>query len=299
MTSSQIVERLLQRDEPMSRHTTFRIGGPADFYAATESEDELAALIGWAREEGIPSRVIGSGANLLVSDAGVRELIIENRIGGCTVDLRRDLVRAGAGLPAADLAAYTLSIGLAGLEWAVGLPGTLGGAVVGNAGAFGGYMDQVVRSVTVLPASGQIARLDADACGFSYRNSLFKGGSLRRVVILGAELQLRRDEAGVLERLAQGYAARRDAGQPWEASAGSVFKRTADHPAGWLIERTGLKGHRVGGARISPRHANFIVNNGNATAGDVLTLINMARDAVRGQFAVDLELEIEMVGNWS
>jgi UDP-N-acetylmuramate dehydrogenase len=299
MTASQTVERLLQRDEPMSRHTTFGIGGPADFYAAAESEDEMVALITWAHEERIPARVIGGGANLLVSDTGIRGLIIENRIGGCTVNLSHARVRAGSGIPITDLATYTLSLGLAGLEWAVGLPGTLGGAMVGNAGAFDGYVDQVVRSVSVLSASGQTTQWDAKACGFTYRSSRFKGGQLQGTVILGAELQLRQDDASNLERLAQGYTARRDAGQPWEASAGSVFKRTTDHPAGWLIEQTGLKGHRLGGAQISPQHANFIVNSGHASARDVLALINLARVAVKRQFSVDLELEIETVGIWS
>ena len=298
MTGSQTVEHLLRRDEPMSRHTTFGIGGPADFYAAAESEDEMVALDTWAREEGIPTRVIGSGANLLVSDVGVRELIIENRIGGCTVNLSHALVRAGSGIPMADLAAYTMAMGLAGLEWAVGLPGTLGGAIVGNAGAFGGYTDQVVRSATVLAADSHTTRWDAQACGFTYRGSRFKGGQPRGTVILGAELQLHHADAGALKQLAQAYMAKREAGQPWQPSAGSIFKRTADHPAGWLIEQTGLKGHRVGGAQISTRHANFIVNNGDATAVDVLALITLARDAVKRQFAVDLELEIEMVGIW-
>lgn len=298
MTQTQTVEHLLLRTEPMSRHTTFGIGGPADFYAVAATENEMVALTAWARGVGIPARVIGGGANLLVSDAGARELIIENRIGGCTVNPSRALVRAGSGLPIADLAACTLAMGLAGLEWAVGLPGTLGGAIVGNAGAFGGYMDQVVRSVAILPAGGQTTRWDAQACGFTYRGSRFKGGRLGGTVILGAELQMQHADASALEQMAQGFMAKRDAGQPWEPSAGSVFKRTADHPAGWLIEQAGLKGHRVGGAQISTQHANFIVNNGNATAGDVLKLINLARETVKTKFAVDLELEIEMVGIW-
>ena len=258
----------------------------------------MVALTGWGGGGGIPARVIGGGAKLMVSDAGERELIIENRIGGCTVNPNRALVRAGSGIPIADLAAYAVAIGLAGREWAVGLPGNLGGAIVGNAGAFGGYMDQVVRSVTILPADGQTTRWDAQACGFTYRGSRFKGGRLGGTVILGAELQLHHADASAMEQMARGFMAKRDAGQPWEPSAGSVFKRTADHPAGWLIEQAGLKGHRVGGAQISAQHANFIVNNGNATAGDVLKLINLARDTVKRTFAVDLELEIEMVGIW-
>jgi UDP-N-acetylmuramate dehydrogenase len=298
MTGSQSVEHLLRRNEPMSRHTTLGIGGPADWYAVAATEDEMVALIAWARGEGIPSRVIGGGANLLVSDAGARALIIENRMGGCTVSPASALVWAGSGTPIADLAAYTLSLGLAGLEWAVGLPGTLGGAIVGNAGAIGGYMDQVVRSVTVLPADGQANCWDAQACGFTYRGSRFKADPLCETVVLGAEIQLQRADAGALEQTALAFTAKRDAGQPWEPSAGSVFKRTPDHPAGWLIEQAGLKGHRVGGAQISDRHANFIVNKGKATAVDVLALISLARATVKQQFAVELDLEIEMVGIW-
>jgi UDP-N-acetylmuramate dehydrogenase len=298
MTRTERVEHLLLRDEPMSRHTTLGIGGPADFYAVASTKLEMLALVTWSRGAGIPARVIGGGANLLVSDAGVCGLIIENRISGCTVNLGRALVLAGSGLAIADLAAYTIASGLGGLEWAVGLPGTLGGAVVGNAGAFGGYMDQVVRSVTVLTTGGQTTRWDAGACGFTYRGSRFKGGQQGGTVILDAELQLEHAGAGILELKAQGFMAKRDAGQPWEPSAGSVFKRTAEHPAGWLIEQAGLKGRKVGGAQISTRHANFIVNNGSATARDVLALINLARETVKRQFGVDLELEIEMVGSW-
>jgi UDP-N-acetylmuramate dehydrogenase len=298
MKPNLTLERLLSRNEPMSRHTTFGIGGPADFYATAATTDELVSLTAWARGAGIPARVIGGGANLLVSDDGVRGLILSNRIGGCTVNPTSALVRAGSGIPISDLAAYTLAMGLAGLEWAVGLPGTLGGAIVGNAGAFGGYIDQVVRSVTVLTPGDQITRWEAQACGFTYRGSRFKGAQSDGAIILGADMQLCQADRGSLEQMARGYVARRDAGQPWEPSAGSVFKRTTEHPAGWLIERAGLKGRQAGGAQISSKHANFIVNRGTATAADVLTLIDLARESVKRQFALDLELEIETVGIW-
>ncbi len=298
MMQSQTIERLIRRNEPMACHTTFGIGGPAEFYALAETEADMAALLGWSGANGIPARVIGSGANLLVSDAGARGLIIENRIGGCALSAGSAVLVAGSGLPIADLAAYTAARGLAGLQWAVGLPGTLGGAIVGNAGAFGGYMDQVVRAIRVMSRADDIARWDAEACGFTYRGSRFKSDQLSGTVILAAELQLRPAGSTSLEQDIQDYVAKRDASQPWEPCAGSIFKRTADRPAGWLVEQAGLKGRRVGGAQISNRHANFIMNTGHATALDVLSLIDLARDTVKRTTGVDLELEIEIVGDW-
>jgi UDP-N-acetylmuramate dehydrogenase len=281
-------------DEPMSRHTTFGIGGQAAYFASADSEADLVSLVLWARQHGQPYRVIGAGANLLVSDAGVQALIIENRVAHVTLHSREACIRTGSGSLIADVAQYVAKRGWAGLEWAVGVPGTVGGALVGNAGAFGGNIGGLVRSVTVLDALGQVRALSPAECGFVYRSSRFK--TAQDQVILGAELGLEPADPAALEVRVADYTVRRAASQPKEPSAGSVFKRTAEHPAGWLIEQVGLKGARVGGAQISPRHGNFIVNLGGATAGDVAELIELARGKVRERFATDLELEIEWIG---
>jgi UDP-N-acetylmuramate dehydrogenase len=279
----------------MSAHTTLRIGGPADYFAEPDNEEDLIALVLWARRRGLPFRVIGSGANLLVSDAGVRGLVIQNRNCRGSLQARTGTLYVGSGVQLADAASYCAGRGWSGLEWAVGIPGTVAGAIVGNAGAFGGYIGNVVRSVTVLDQAGQVTQFSAGDCGFVYRGSRFKGQWPQHLVLLGAALTLTRQDVAAIQRTIAEYVTRREAAQPWEPSAGSVFKRTAAHPAGWLIEQVGLKGQRVGDAQISPKHANFIVNLGQATAGDVLALITMAQRAVRERFGVDLELELEQV----
>ena len=299
---SVIAECSVLTDEPMSRHTTFGIGGPAQFFSTAISMESLVALARWARSEGIDYRVIGSGANLLVNDAGVRGLVIVNRAASCRLSTTTGKLHAGSGALLSDLALYTAVTGWSGLEWAVGIPGSLGGAIVGNAGAFGGYMENVIIGVDVLAAQGELRRLDHSECGFAYRSSCFKmpagtGHSepIASAVILEAELLLQRGEHQELQDRVAGYVARRAAAQPDEPSAGSIFKRTSDQAAGWLIEQVGLKGRRIGGAVISPRHGNFIVNLGGATSADVLALIALGKSKVKEHFGLELELEIELV----
>ncbi len=313
----------LTRGEPLARHTSYGIGGPADWYAAAESASELQHWLAWGRERDLPITLLGHGSNVLVADAGIRGLVIENRAQGvrCRAQEARAEValRVASGTALSDLAYWAVSRGLAGLEWAVGIPGTVGGAVVGNAGAFGGYMSDVVRRVTVLEVGGARRELTAGECGFAYRTSAFKeqraraaggqgsrgageqgsrGAGEQGSVILEAELALRPGDERELWARVEEYNARRDATQPREPSAGSVFKRTAHHPAGWLIEQAGLKGTCRGDACISPIHANFIVNRGQATAADVRCLIELAQRRVRELFGEELELEIELLGEW-
>lgn len=291
----------LRPAEPMALHTTLGIGGPAEYYAIAHTQEQLIALVRWACGEGLPYRVIGSGANLLITDEGVPGLVIENRINHCCLCPDTGLVRVGSGVNLSDLALYTARRGWAGLEWAVGIPGTVGGAIVGNAGAFGGYIGDVVQGVTILDAHSRVCTLSAAECGFVYRGSRFKqalgkkGQGANQEIILAAVLALRRAAISELEARLQEYTERRARSQPTEPSAGSVFKRTSQYPAGWLIEQVGLKGTRIGGAQISPQHANFIVNLGGATAADVLALIDLARKRVQEHFGIDLELEIEVL----
>ena len=294
----------LRVDEPMAEHTSYRIGGPADLYLVAESGDDLAQMVALADEHGVPVFVMGRGTNVLVADAGIRGLVIELRAEQVRWTTRdgedETILWAEAGANLREIARTSVARGLAGLEWAVGIPGSVGGAVVGNAGAFGGYMSDVVRRLTILDASG-VREMSAAEAGFGYRTSRFKAGSQaagRKEIILAAEMALRPESVAVLEERVTEYTRRRMERQPAEPSAGSVFKRTAQYPAGFLIEQAGLKGTRRGEAMISPRHANFIINLGRARATDVKALIELAQETVLREFGERLELEIELIGEW-
>jgi len=285
-------------NEPMSLHTSFRIGGSADLYAVAASAQELVELTSLAREHDVPYLIIGRGTNILVADRGIRGLVIENKLQVTNYELRGDgaILHAESGAFLIDLALESARRGLGGLEWAVGIPGSVGGAIVGNAGAYGSYIGDVVRRATVLTADGAMRELSTEELGFGYRASRFKAASSE--VILSAEVALHPEPVEVLAERIADYTRRREASQPMEPSAGSVFKRTEQYPAGFLIEQAGLKGKRIGDAQISPKHANFIVNLGGAKASDVRALINLARERVWAQFGEELELEIELAGEW-
>jgi UDP-N-acetylmuramate dehydrogenase len=299
----EIGDRLLV-DEPLSAHTSYRIGGPADLFVRVESQGELCRIVALARECQVPYFLLGAGTNILVSDKGIRGLVIENRARGSRFEVREEgaILRAEAGVLLKDLAEESVRRGLAGLEWAVGIPGTVGGAVVGNAGAYGGYVSDILTQVAILRTNGGIQEIMAEELEFGYRTSRFKAANREREaampVILAAQFKLQPESVRVLRERVARYTHRREVRQPGEPSAGSVFKRTAQYPAGFLIEQAGLKGKRVGEAQISSKHANFIVNLGRARASEVKALMDMARDAVHKQFGIELELEQELVGEW-
>jgi UDP-N-acetylmuramate dehydrogenase len=301
---AEVGARLLV-NEPLSAYTSYRIGGPADLFVTVESQDELCRMVALARECQVPYFLLGSGTNILVSGKGIRGLVIENRAGGSRFEIRGEeaILWAEAGTLLKDLAGESVQRGLAGLEWAVGIPGTVGGAVVGNAGAYGGYVSDVLTQVTILQVNGEIQESRVEELGFGYRTSCFKGANRERraamPVILAAQFKLQPESVRALRERVAEYTRQREARQPSEPSAGSVFKRTAQYPAGFLIEQAGLKGKRFGDAQISPKHANFIVNLGEARASDVKALMDMARDAVLKQFGIELELEQELVGEWN
>jgi UDP-N-acetylmuramate dehydrogenase len=300
---AEIGDRLLV-DEPLSAHTSYRIGGPADLFVGVESQGELCRMVALARECQVPYFLLGAGTNILVSDKGIRGLVIENRARGSRFEVREEgaILWAEAGVLLKDLAEESVRRGLAGLEWAVGIPGTLGGAVVGNAGAYGGYVSDILTQVAVLRTNGGIQEIMAGELEFGYRTSRFKAPNREREaampVILAAQFKLQLESVRVLRERVAEYGHRREARQPSEPSAGSVFKRTAQYPAGFLIEQAGLKGKRIGDAQISTKHANFIVNLGQARASEVKALMDKARDAVLKQFGIELELEQELVGEW-
>lgn len=280
--------------EPMSRHTTFHIGGPADVFVAPKCLDELQKVIRFAARKGLPILVIGRGSNLLVRDGGIRGLVVQIADGLDQAVFSGSEAEAEAGISLSALAKKASAAGLAGLEFAAGIPGSLGGALAMNAGAYGGEMKDVVTWVDVLSPSGDLERVDNQAMDFSYRHSVLQrtGGLAVR-----AGLSLtpgRRDE---IEARIRELNEQRQAKQPLSLpSAGSVFKRPPGHYAGPLIESCGLKGSRVGGAEVSTLHANFIVNVGGATASDVLTLIERVRRTVHENSGVWLEPEVRVVG---
>jgi len=288
----------VRRDEPMARYTAMRVGGLADLLLVCESADQVVEAVELARSHGVPWQLLGAGCNVLVSDAGVRGLVLVNRAARIQFGPAEGAVWADAGALLAVLARGATERGLAGLEWAAGLPGTVGGAVVGNAGAFDGDIAGILRSATVLNTDGAVVERPAEWFEFAYRSSRIKKRveEGQRSVVLRATFAL---EPGDLE----GLAARageilewRQTRHPSGATMGSTFKNPPGSHAGYLIEQAGLRGYRIGGAQISELHGNFFMNTGDASAADVLALIEHARTEVRRQFGVELSLEIELVG---
>jgi UDP-N-acetylmuramate dehydrogenase len=296
----------LRRNESLSEHTTLRLGGPAEVWLAVENVDELVEMVGLARRNEIPVFILGSGANLLVSDAGIRGLVIENRAGrvdfppqnvgalGKRVHLT---VESGVALP--SLARRCAKRELSGLEWAVGVPGTIGGAVVNNAGAYGSDMAANLIRAELLSPDGDRIWQPVEWFEYDYRTSrLKKQVGKNKWIVLQAELQLVRAPVAEVQARMNEFNERRKASQPPGATIGSMFKNPVGDYAGRLIEAAGLKGYRQGQARISPVHANFFQNLGGATAAEVMALIQTAREAVKNKFGIELELEIEVVGEF-
>lgn len=281
-------------NEPMSKHTTFKIGGAADMYISVESTEQLSALICAAKETGTPFMVIGNGSNMLVGDGGIRGLVVEIGAGMSDVAVDGNIIIAGAGALLSRVASEAAKASLSGLEAISGIPGTLGGGLYMNAGAYGAELKNVVRSVTYADGNGDIKTIDNAACGFGYRKSVFSGGGM---YIVSAELELAPgDEAEIRAAMAD-FSKRRSEKQPLSyPSAGSTFKRPEGHFAGALIEGAGLKGASVGGAAVSEKHAGFIINTGGAAASDVLELIEYVQEKVKEKYDVKLEPEVRLIG---
>ncbi len=281
------------REEPMEKHTTFRIGGPVRRLVRPASAGQCAALLAVAEKEGWPVLVLGNGSNLLAADEGLDLLAVSTgRLEGLERTGEKT-VRAGAGVSLARLASFAQREGLSGLEFAHGIPGSLGGGVYMNAGAYGGEMRQALSAVTAwFPGEG-IRRLAVEELELGYRRSIFSGG---RGVVLEAELLLEPGDRKAIRSRMEELGCRRREKQPLEyPSAGSTFKRPEGHFAGTLIEQCGLKGRRVGGAQVSEKHAGFVINTGGATCADVLALIRCIQETVYDQTGVRLEPEVKTV----
>ena len=279
------------KDEPMSRHTSFKIGGNAEAYIKVNNISQLKAIIKECREAGVSFLLIGNGSNILVSDEGLQGVVV--KLSGEFKNmslLDETTVYCGAGASLASLCKFALNSGLSGLEFAWGIPGSVGGALFMNAGAYGGEMKQVVHSVSHLTPAGEIGRIDRDDLGFGYRTSVYRKNGC---IITGAVIKLKKDNPEDIRARMEDFMGRRSDKQPLDyPSAGSVFKRPEGAYAGALIEQCGLKGKCRGGAQVSEKHAGFIINRDKATAADVRALIREVQTTVANETGYQLECEL-------
>ena len=283
-------------EEPMSRHTTFRIGGPAEVFLMPESYGQIQKILKLCKKEKIPFFILGNGSNLLVSDSGYRGVIIQMDRNMGEIRLEGNEIRACAGALLSSIAAAAKKASLTGFEFAGGIPGTLGGAVMMNAGAYGGEMKDVLKEVTVMDAEGDIIVLPADKLEMGYRTSIIKTAGY---LVLEAVISLEKGREEEIQAKMKELADRRVEKQPLEfPSAGSTFKRPEGYFAGKLIMDSGLGGYRIGGAQVSEKHCGFVINAGGATAKDVVELMDHIINTVKEKFGVTLEPEVRFLGDF-
>lgn len=292
----------LEEGAPLARFTSARLGGPADALITAHTKAELIQTISWLWERELPSMVLGGGSNVLISDRGVREVVVLNRARRIQFETGDQMpgVWAESGANFGLIARQSVNYGLSGLEWAVGIPGTLGGAVVGNAGAHGDDMANCLVMAEILHHDQQeigCSEWSVEKLGYVYRNSLLKQRP-GQYVVLAAKLRLEKSIPSAVQEKMDAFTAKRQRTQPPGATMGSMFKNPSGDYAGRLIEAAGLKGTNVGDAVISPRHGNFFINRGQATATDFSDLIELAQSVVLEKFGIFLELEIEKIGDW-
>ncbi len=280
-------------NEPMSSHTTFKIGGAADVFVKLKTKEELEKIVALSKQCDVPIFILGKGSNLLVSDNGI-EGIVASIDGIDDIQINGETVVCGAGASLRAVCLAAQRAGLSGLEFAYGIPGTIGGALYMNAGAYGGEMSQVVVSATALDADGKTINLSLNDMLLGYRTSAFKS---TRLIIVSVTLKLKSGDADIIKAAMEDFFSRRRDKQPLEfPSAGSTFKRPEGYFAGALIEQNQLKGVSVGGAQVSEKHAGFVINTGNATCSDVMSLIKKIQNTVKNTDGVDLEPEVIFVG---
>lgn len=283
-------------EEPMKKHTTFRLGGPADYFLCPRDAGQVAGILHICREEGLPWFVLGNGSNLLVSDAGYRGVVIQiyKNMNQVWIDGEKITAQAGALLSAVSKKA--MEAGLSGIEFASGIPGTLGGAAVMNAGAYGGEMKDVLETVKILTPEGEVRTLLAEELELGYRTSIIKE---KGYLVLEAVLKLSQGDQEAIRARMEELKVQRVSKQPLEyPSAGSTFKRPEGYFAGKLIQDSGLRGYRVGGAQVSEKHCGFVINTGEASAADVACLIRHVQKQVYEKFGVKLETEVKYLGEF-
>ena len=289
-------EEKVKVDEPMKRHTTFRIGGPADYFLLPSSEEELSGILKICKNEELPYFILGNGSNLLVSDEGYRGVIIQLYRNYGDITVKGNEIHATAGALLSQIAVAAKNASLTGFEFAGGIPGTLGGAVVMNAGAYGGEMKDVLKEVTVMTAAGEILVLPAEKLEMGYRTSLVK---TKGYLVLSAVIVLEQGNQEAIKARMKELTEQRVSKQPLEfPSAGSTFKRPEGYFAGKLIMDAGLRGYQTGGAQVSEKHCGFVINKDNATAADVCRLLRDVQDKVKEQFGVTLEPEVKFLGKF-
>ena len=283
-------------EEPMKKHTTFRIGGPADFLVLPQTLQEIAEVTALCRKEGQPWSVIGNGSNLLVGDKGVRGVVIQLLRNFNEIEVRGEEIHVQAGTVNAAVARQALDAGLTGFEFAAGIPGTTGGAVVMNAGAYGGEMKDILKEVTVLGEDGRVRTLAAEELELGYRTSII---ARKGYIVLDICMKLEKGDPEAIRTRMDELREKRVTKQPLEyPSAGSTFKRPEGYFAGKLIMDAGLRGFSVGGAQISEKHCGFVINKGNATAEDVVNLMEETKKIVMEKFGVVLEPEVKRLGEF-
>ncbi|NMB41957.1 MAG: UDP-N-acetylmuramate dehydrogenase [Firmicutes bacterium] len=277
----------------MSRHTSMKVGGPADFLIYPQSIEELSRVLKLTQKEAIPLYVLGQGTNLLVRDGGIRGIVLSLADMCSFCDFSNNSIRAGAALPLSTLGSKAAKRGLSGLEFTTGIPGSLGGALYMNAGAYGVTIGELVQEVSTIDFTGNCKIRSGRELKFSYRWSAFQE---EEVIILDGVLELISGDINKIERKAKMILDERLAKHPLYPSAGSVFRNYPGKPAGFLIEQSGCKGMSIGGAQVSLQHGNFIINRENATAGDILALMEIVKQKVKDNFQIELEPEIKVVG---
>ena len=289
-------EEKVKVDEPMKRHTTFRIGGPADYFLLPSSEEELSGILKICKNEELPYFILGNGSNLLVSDEGYRGVIIQLYRNYGDITVKGNEIHATAGALLSQIAAAAKNASLTGFEFAGGIPGTLGGAVVMNAGAYGGELKDVLKEAVVMDREGNIFTVPVEKLAMGYRTSLVKTAGY---LVLEAVIFLKKGSQEEIRDTMKDLADRRISKQPLEyPSAGSTFKRPEGYFAGKLIMDAGLRGYQVGGAQVSEKHCGFVINKGNATAADVCRLMADVQAKVQEQFGVTLEPEVKFLGDF-
>ena len=288
-------ERVLV-DEPMKKHTTFRVGGNADYFVMPQNAEEVKKIVALCKEAEIPYYILGNGSNLLVGDKGYRGVIIQIYKEMNGIQIEGDRVKAQAGALLSRVGAAALEAELTGFEFAAGIPGTVGGAVVMNAGAYGGEMKNIIASATVLTQDGKIITINKEELELGYRTSVI---AKRGYVVLEAEYQLQKGDKEAIRARMDELKVQRVTKQPLEyPSAGSTFKRPEGYFAGKLIQDAGLRGFQVGGAQVSDKHCGFVINKDQATAADILELMRQVSEKVMQEFGVKLEPEVKTLGEF-
>lgn len=284
-------------DEPMSQHTTFRIGGPADVFVMPENYEQIREVLRLCREEKLPFFVLGNGSNLLVSDSGYRGVIIQMDRNMEEIRVEGEEIHACAGALLSSVAVAARNASLTGFEFAGGIPGTIGGAAVMNAGAYGGELKDVLKEVTVMTREGELLTIPVDKLEMGYRTSIIKTSGY---LVLEAVISLKKGDEEKIRAVMKDLSERRTEKQPLDyPSAGSTFKRPEGYFAGKLIMDSGLRGYRVGGAQVSEKHCGFVINAGGATAEDVRSLMDHVIQVVREKYGVTLEPEVKFLGDFN